>query len=197
MRTRYNNGLVSDEEDRCVGMHQDMENQRREYSRVAVSIPFEYRIVLPEEKLTVQARISGDNAKMEYRPFPGGGNSDPILEEWLKILNSKLDAILSLMKLQQDGCLGLPDKAVNISGGGMSFSVPEKIPFGEILEIKIVLTFQQPDVLSIYGEVVKVAPVNDGYFTAVNYVNMADVVRDEIVRFVFEREREILREKRR
>ena len=180
-----------------MGMHQDIGDQRREYSRVEVSIPFEYRIVLPEEKLHVQARISGDNANTEYRPLPSGGNRDPILEEWLKILNSKLDTIISLMKLQREGYPGLPYKAVNISGGGMSFSVPEAILPGEILEIKIVLTSQQPVILSIYGEVVKVDPVNDGYFTAVNYVHMDDVVRDEIVRFVFEREREILREKRR
>jgi c-di-GMP-binding flagellar brake protein YcgR len=180
-----------------MGMHQDIGDQRREYSRVEVSIPFEYRIVLPEEKLHLQARISGDNATTEYRQFPRGGNCDPVLEEWLKILNSKLDTIISLMKLREEESFGLSFKAVNISGGGMSFCLPESILPGKILEIKIVLTFQQPVVLSIYGEVVKVAPINDGYFTAVTYVHMDDVVRDEIVRFVFEREREIIREKRR
>jgi c-di-GMP-binding flagellar brake protein YcgR len=35
-----------------------------------------------------------------------------------------------------------------------------------------------------------------GNFIAVHYVNMDDGIRDLIVRFVFEREREILREMR-
>jgi hypothetical protein len=84
----------------------------------------------------------------------------------------------------------------------MSFSVPEAIPLGDILEINIMLTFQQPVVLCIYGEVVNCDLVNcdlvnGGHFVAVHYIHMDDFIRDMIVRFVFEREREIIRETRR
>jgi len=170
---------------------------KREYSRVDAYMPCEYRIVPPEERPHVQARISGDNIATEYRYIPNQKNSDTVLEEWLQILNSKLDAIINLMNLRQEGCSGLPYKDVNISGGGMSISVPEAIPLGEILEIKIMLTFQQPVVLCIYGEVVNSDFVNGGHFVAVRYIHMDDFILDMIVRFVFEREREIIRETRR
>ena len=195
--SKKDRGHVKDAEENFVGMHQHIENLRREYSRVDAYIPCEYRIVPPEERPHVQARIPGDNIATEHKTILNRENSDPVLEEWLQVLNLKLDAIIRLMNLRQEGYLGLPYKAVNISGGGMSFSVPEKIPLGEILEIKITLTFQQPIVLIIYGEAVKSDLVNDGHFVAVHYIHMDDSIRDMIVRFVFEREREIIRETRR
>jgi hypothetical protein len=180
-----------------MGMHQDNEDRKREYSRVDAYIPCEYRIVPPEESPHVQARISGDNIAMESRHIQNRENSDPVLEEWFQILNSKLDAIIHLMNLRQEGYPGLPYKAVNISGGGMSFSVPEAIPLGDILEIKIMLTFQQSVAMCIYGEAVKSDLTDCGHFVAVRYIHMDDFIRDMIVRFVFEREREIIRETRR
>ena len=180
-----------------MGMHQDLDNQRREYSRVAAYIPFEYRIVSPEEKQHLQARILDDTTSVENVSFPDRGDHDPILGEWLKILNLKLDMIIRLMTLQREGYFGLSFKAVNISGGGLSFSSAQEIPLGEILEIKMILKLQQPVELCIYGEVVKVENCTDGYFIAVHHIYMDDFIRDVIVRFVFEREREIIREKRR
>jgi hypothetical protein len=171
-------------------------NLRREYSRVEAYIPFEYRIVAREEKDHIQARIAGDTSSSEFRPVPDRGNYDHILDEWMKILNSKLDTVIRLITLQREGYFGLPFKTVNISGGGMSFLLPQAIPSDEILEIKVMLTFHQPIALCVYGEVVKSEQRGDGYFIAVSYVHMDDFIRDEIIRFVFEREREIIREKR-
>jgi len=51
--------------------------------------------------------------------------------------------------------------------------------------------------LYVYGEVVAADRRNDGYEIGLKFVAMDDEIRDEICRFVFERERQILREKRR
>jgi len=179
-----------------MGMHQDIGNLQREYSRVDVYIPCEYRIVLEEEIPHVQARISSENMVAEHRHIPCRGDSDPVLEEWLQILNSKLDTIIHLMQVQQEGIFGFPYKTVNISGGGMSLPVKEAIPIGETLEIKVMLPFQQPVVLIIYGRVIKYEIIDGKHFVAVHYTNMDDFMRDIIVRFVFERERELIRETR-
>jgi c-di-GMP-binding flagellar brake protein YcgR len=178
-------------------MDEMVENQRREYSRVDAYLPFDYRIVADADKGHIQARISGNTATSEFRPIQNVGDYDYIFGEWLKILNVKLDTIIRLMTLQREGYFGLPFKTVNISGGGMSFSLNQSIPIGEILEIKIMLTWNQPVAMCIYGEVTKSDKRQDGYFTAVRYVHMDSFIRDEIIRFVFEREREIIREKRR
>lgn len=182
-----------------MGMDEVVEDhkQRREYSRVDVYIPFSYRIVADDEKGHVQARISGNTATSEFRPIQNMGDYDFLLGEWLNILNAKLDTVIRLMTLQREGYFGLPFKTVNISGGGMSFLLKEAIPLGEILEIKIMLTWNQPIAMSIHGEVTKSEKKQGTYFTAVRYVHMDSYVRDEIIRFVFEKEREIIREKRR
>lgn len=168
----------------------------REYSRVNAYIPLHYRILPPEERGSFHARISGDSTTEEYGRLPGGAGGDPQLEEWFKILNSKIDTVIRLMNLRQEGFFGLSSRPVNISGGGIGFFLPEAIPLGEMLELKLALTFQQPVILYVYGEVVKSNPMPKGNFIAVHYVNMDDGIRDLIVRFVFEREREILREMR-
>jgi hypothetical protein len=182
-----------------MGMYEMFEEQtrRREYSRVDAYIPFDYRIVTDDEKDHIQARISGNTTTSEFRPIQDMGDYDYIFGEWLKILNAKLDTVIRLMTLQREGYFGLPFKTVNISGGGLSVSLTKEIPLGEILEIKIMLTWNQPVAMSIYGEVTKSEKRHDNYFTAVRYVHMDSSVRDEIIRFVFEREREIIREKRR
>jgi len=171
--------------------------QRREYSRVDAYIPFDYRIVADDEKGHIQARISGYTAATEFRPVQNMGGYDYIFGEWLKILNAKLDTVIRLMTLQREGYFGLPFKTVNISGGGMSFSLTKPIPLGEILEIKIMLTWDQPVAISLYGEITKSEDQHGSYFTAVRYVHMDSSIRDEIIRFVFEKEREIIRQKRR
>jgi hypothetical protein len=190
-------GGKTESEMKFMPTNSSSDDQRREYSRVEAYIPFEYRIVMPADRNYVQARITSDSVAADYQPQPDSGNHDPVLDEWLRLLNSKLDTIMRLLKLQQEGYFGVNFKAVNISGGGMSFSLPEEIPLGEVLEIKIMLTFQQPVILVIYGEVVNTTPVNGGHMIAVHYIHMDDPIRDLIVRFVFEREREIIREKRR
>lgn len=179
-----------------MGMHQAIDDPDREYSRVNAYIPFQYRVLQAEERNHVRARIALDRTQGEYGKLSVGGSGDPLLEEWLKILNSKLDAILRLMSIQQEGCLGLSNKALNISGGGMGFFLEAAVPLGEMLEIRVALTFQHPVIIWIYGEVVKSNPTPDGHFVAIRYTHMDDSVRDVIVRFVFEREREIIREMR-
>jgi len=173
------------------------QGQRREYSRVDAYIPFRYRIVADEEKNHIQALISGDATAQDLRPIQDMGDQGYIVGEWLKILNLKLDTVIRLITLQREGFFGLPSKAVNISGGGMGFLLPQSIDLGTILEIKLMLTRNQPIAMCIYGEVTKSIRKDDiNYFTAIRYVHMDASIRDEIIRFVFEREREIIREKR-
>ena len=170
---------------------------RREYSRVDIYVPFEFQVVPRDARNHLQSRISGYNSSdTEWSGLPSFGENDQLLGEWLKILNAKLDSIVRLLKLQRDGYFGLTSKSVNISGGGLSFHSSKEISLGDIVEIKMMLTSQQ-SAMVIYGEVTKMEKTQDGYLVAVRYVNMDEMVRDEIIRIVFEREREIIRGKRR
>lgn len=179
----------------AVHLYEDC-GQRREYSRVEAYLPFEYRIVAQEEREHIQSRISGVTNTAEFRPVQDLVDHDHILGEWLKMLNTKLDTVIRLITLQREGYFGLSYKTVSISGGGMSFTLPEAVSVGKILEFKIMLTWNQPLAMCIYGEVTKSIQQGQAHLTAVKYVHMDASIRDEIIRFVFEREREIIREKR-
>jgi hypothetical protein len=166
---------------------------RREYPRVDTHLPFAVRLVPPEERDSIWCRRSG-NTIFELSSMEE--TEDKALLNWLKMLNVKLDLILSMLTLHNEGFCSLPMKPVIISGGGMCFPTKEKFDMGDLLEIKVMIPLQQPMALYIYGEVIQAQEQPDGYETGVKFVGMDDEIREEIVNFVFQRERQILRERR-
>ncbi|MEE9911264.1 MAG: PilZ domain-containing protein [Deltaproteobacteria bacterium] len=170
-------------------------DDKREYSRVDVYIPIEYRLVNPLRRDTLRSRIAGESILAEFKNLPNP--DDQLIAQWLQSINAKLDEIIRMMTLQHDGFDHLNIAKVNISGGGMSLNTGESFSPGDVLEIKAMLGLKTPTALFLYGEVIEVTIHHDEYDTSVQFVNIDDFVRDEIIRFVFETEREILREKRR
>lgn len=174
------------------GIDQVTQN-KREFSRVNAHFPLEIRLVPAEERQSIRSRAEGKG--MPSIKLPPDVN-DPVLAEWLKLLHVKIDAVLRLMSLSGEVCESSPYKTQNISGGGISFTSPENFALGDILEIKVPHAAILLQSLCLYGEVMHSEKKGDGWLTAVRFILLDDTLRDEIVRFVFEREREILREKR-
>jgi hypothetical protein len=179
---------------RTMAMARETETNRREYSRVYAYIPLAVRKVMPDEHAVVRARLAGDSVLPGSVIVPELG--DRMLSEWLRMINGKVDSIIRMLTLQSEGFQCLPAKAVQISGSGLSFSSAEPFDPGDLLEMKMILTVGHPMAIFAYGEVIKAERQTSGHVVAVSFVKMDDPIRDEIVRFVFEREREILREKR-
>ncbi|HOF04146.1 MAG TPA: PilZ domain-containing protein [Syntrophales bacterium] len=169
---------------------------RREYSRVYAYIPLGYRLVGPDEHHSLHARFSGDAAIADFKLLPE--ITDTPEAEWFQIINKKLDMIIRLLTVQGEGFQLLPYKAVNISGSGISFSTAEPFQVGDTVELKMILAGVQsaPLYLYAYGEVKKAERQTSGYVVSAKFIKMDDAIRDEIVRFVFEREREIIRGKK-
>ena len=167
----------------------------REFSRVDANIPLDARLVPAEERKSMRSKVSGDAIMAEFRALPD--LQDKLLADWMKMLSTKLDAIINMLVFQREGFSSLPFKHVNISGGGLSFASKDRFNNGDIVEIKMMLPIMPPVALYIYGEVVKIETQVNGYMIAVKYIEMEEDIRDEIVKFVFKRQREILREKRR
>jgi len=173
----------------------DSTDDKREYSRVDAHIPFEYKLIKLEQKDTVRSRLAGESILAEYKSLPNP--EDQLMAQWLQSINSKLDEIIRMMTLHQDGFNRLNITKVNIGGGGISFNTHESFSIGDVLEMKVMLGMQKPIALFLYGEVVEVAKPHPEYNLSVHFINIDDFIRDEITRFVFETEREILRERRR
>jgi hypothetical protein len=166
---------------------------KREFSRVNVHLPVEIRLVPPEQRRLICTRL-------EEKIFTGvklpPDVADPLLAEWLKLLHDKLDRILGLLATNQ-GVRELPPFITEtLSGGGMSFTSPEEYKLGDLLELRIIFDSSRSGTLYLYGEVVQKEKTEWGYFIAVKFLSLDEGIRDEIIKFVFEKEREILRQKR-
>ena len=175
-------------------MESSYNNQnRREFSRVDVYIPLEFRLVPEEERRLVKSRLSGEVVLAAFKQMPSLENHPQL--EWVSILNAKLDRIIQALTLQSEGFHSLPFKFVILSGSGMSFSSQSGFFLGDLLEIKMMLNLYKPTAFYVYGEVVKTQRQTSGYFIAVSFRRTDDGIQDRIIRFVFETQRELLRER--
>jgi len=168
--------------------------KNREFSRIATLLPLAVRVVPPEECDLSRAKIFGEAIYSEYSTLPE--ISDTHLSMWLKTINAKLDAILNILTFSQAGFSSLVSHSVTISASGMAFLLEEDIPVDACVEMKMLLFSLSPVAVQVYGKVLTVKKQDSRYRVAVKFSSMDDHVRDEIVRFVFEKEREILREKK-
>lgn len=167
---------------------------RREYSRVDVYIPLGCRLLDKEEHGLVKSRISADVMLADFKLMPPLANHPQI--ESLNLLNQKLDMIIKMVGLQCEGFHSLPFKFVSLSGNGMKFSSQQCYSLGDILECKMILTLHKSAAIYTYGEVVRVGSQSNGYFINVHFTVIDHTIRDKIVRFVFETEREMIRQRK-
>jgi hypothetical protein len=167
----------------------------REFSRVDAFIPMDVRLLPEEERDGIRSRISRQTFLLEH--FIPDDVEDKVLSEWLHMLNAKLDFIMNTLCSNKEEFCALPFRLVNISAGGIRFASKEGYAKGGVLSIRMVLQKQRPVALHLYGEVVKSEKKGENeYDIAVKFVLIDDEVRDELVRYVFERQREILRAER-
>jgi hypothetical protein len=170
-------------------------DNKREYSRVDAYIPLECKLVTVPDKGSLRSRLAGESLLAEFKELPNP--DDQLMAQWLQNINAKLDEIIRMLTIQHDGFNCLSITKVNISGGGMSFNTGKCFSPGDILEVKVMLNLQKPFALFLYGEVLAFEIPHPEYDTNLQFIHMDESIRDEIVRFVFETEREILRGKRR
>ena len=78
----------------------------------------------------------------------------------------------------------------------MSFTSPEEYKLGDLLELKVIFDSSLSGTLYLYGEAVQKEKSEGGNFIAVKFLSLDEGIRDEIIKFVFEKEREILRQNR-
>jgi len=175
-------------------MADSSESNLREFSRIDAVIPFEIRLISPDVQQNIRSFIAGEASLPEYQIPPEV--DDIVLAEWLKMMNAKLDAIISTLADQNEKVPNISQKLVNISGGGLSFDAAEEYQSGDILELKIMLPITPVYTLYIYAEVVDVRARDGQYHTGVKFINIDDEIRDHIVKFVFKTQRDILRKKR-
>lgn len=167
---------------------------QREYSRVDVYIPLGLRLLDKKEHGLVKSRTSAEVMLVDFKLLPPLGSHPQIAS--LNQLNQKMDEVIKMVGLQCEGFHSLPFKFVSLSGNGMRFSSPQCYSLGDVLECKMILTLQKSTAIYTYGEVVRVGSQGNGYFINVLFIAIDHTIQDKILRFVFETEREMIRQRK-
>jgi len=119
------------------------------------------------------------------------------LYELLHRLNCKVDKILETLdgtnvkKVSPESF-----ESINISASGMRFKAYDHFPIGSIIAIRLILPLTMETPLNILGEVVlsDVEAEQDGkYVISVKFINLTRGDEEIITKYVFKRQRELLR----
>jgi len=166
----------------------------RQAVRIDVVIPFAVRKISKEEIPHCTCHIVGDVPLFSYIPLKD--TMDEALNNWLKLINAKLDYLINLLTREKEGFNSLPYEKVNISETGIRFPYHECIEPGEYVEIKTVLDAYQPLGFYLYGKVVRCEKKGDHFEVAAEFVNMPLEIKEKIGFFLLLKQRELIREKR-
>jgi len=185
----------------------------RTHLRVDTFIPFKYQKITAQEFQSRRKQqlnsgtIDSDGHLLALQRY-GKEESDstsPVSAEIIAELysiNKKLDFIIkALGKPEEKNIAGNDRIEVNISGAGVKFKCPEDFQPGDFLEIAMVLPISSGSSIEFIGEVVRCACVSQGIHeqkekineVAVKYAAINEDDREFIIRYVFKRQRELLR----
>lgn len=166
-----------------------MKKNTRKYSRVNTYMPFDARLLPPEEH-GLKSRISDDDIIIDSMRLPELEDKD--LYAWLSAINSKLDMLLLS---QQENFVEMNFKPLNISASGMRFTARQRFEVGDFLEIKIVLHVNPHKVLYLIAAVIRVEQVSfklNSYNIAVKFMDISDEIKNELLKYDFSRQAEFM-----
>jgi hypothetical protein len=172
-------------------MEKDME---REAARIEVVVPVSVRKISQEELENSIARVVGEVPYLSYIQLQD--TMDEALNNWLKLINAKLDYLIGLLTREKEGFGDLPLQKVNLSEKGISLKCPEKLNSEDFVEIKIVLDLFGPLGFFLYGRVVWAKDAPEGTLIGVEFVKLPIDIKEKLGLYILNKERELIREKR-
>jgi len=166
----------------------------REAARIEVVVPVSVRKISQEELENSIARVVGEVPYLSYIQLQD--TMDEALNNWLKLINAKLDYLIGLLTREKEGFGDLPLQKVNLSEKGISLKCPEKLNSGDFVEIKIVLDLFGPLGFYLYGRVVWAKDAPEGTLIGVEFVKLPIDIKEKLGLYILNKERELIREKR-
>jgi len=134
--------------------------------------------------------MDGDHVSVDYY-------EDKKLFHMVEEIKTKLDYVINYLMLDQEGLNDAKKKMVNISASGIMFSLDGPVSIDDVMEVKFLLPTYPPVAVFAYGEVKRIKPLDDNKFeVALEYINMGETVRDEIVQYTLTHQREQIRNKK-
>lgn len=190
----YHYTEVIEVKDRTIVL-KPMFSERRQYFRVDDVFP------VASKKVGSESAFKGAKILLEHQYDAELLDADlqnetinPSLWKMLLDINRKLGMIIEHLHLESEGLAKVEPSRVNISASGMRFAVNEKLKKDDVVEVKMLLPTHPPTGIVAYGNVVRVDVIDDDkYDIALIFSHMNDDVREEIIRYTINRQREIIK----
>lgn len=164
----------------------------RTFARIGTALKGYLRI-LPAGSFTPLFNSSPANAGPQLSETAQEAMPDGLLQ-YLRSMNEKLNAILSLMtqqSLQEDFPVGI--LVHDISGAGLRFSASREFKLGQAVEV--VLALEPQALAGATGVLIREEEHLGHKVWALEFKEMRESEREKIVQFVVARQREQLRER--
>lgn len=169
---------------------------RREFFRIDDVFPVDCRKVKDAGAAKRPRLVAGFGTETGTLELPEDA-IHPKLWNMLVDINTKLGMILERLDLQKEGFAQIENRRVNLSATGLKVITPEKAEVGDSLEIKMLLPTYPPVGILAFGRVVRVDKAdNDEYELALHFDEMDEDIRDEIIQYTLQRQRELIRSQR-
>lgn len=145
------------------------------------------------EKLSMDAKFSLIRNIKEVIPLESKNNQ--IILKFLLELNNKLDTIIDLIKSKEQNEGFLNAKVLDLSGGGLSLFSKESFKEGDniYIEGEIVESYHKIPLTAV-GNIKTVLKTEKGFICGVNFESIDKDIREEIVKFVFEKDRKVIKD---
>ncbi len=167
----------------------------REAVRIDIVLPFKVKKISVKEIENQVARAVGEVPLFSYIPLRE--TSDEALNSWLRLINAKIDYLINLLTKEKEGFNDLPLQKINLSEKGVRFFSKTPFEIGDLIEIKTVMDIYQPIGFYLYGKVLRCKKKEeDLYEVAAEFINLTKDLREKIGFFIFQKEREMIRESR-
>jgi PilZ domain len=186
-------------------------SERRERLRTRVVLPLRFSPLSAEEEELARSG-KGDllvaDTGLSFPPVWQGGPSEswPPEQEsqilhYLQLLDVKLNWIIRRLG-DEETTVEARGETIDLGGNGIRFATQEPVPVGRLLRIRLQLPPLAPLFVTLIVRVLRVETLGTNFPThlthsiAGEFVGIEETQREQIIQFIFSREREELRRRR-
>lgn len=180
-------------------------SENRQFVRIRTDIPLRYNVLNDEEyqnireKQTVETGPSRRNVLNASYPFPFSRRDDidSEIRDYLCLINSKIDYLIGLITMgPRRRTYNHTGIAVEISGNGLKIATEKPLDIPKYIDISLELNFFPYFIDNVFGVVKRIeceAEKPGTYTLAVEFVDLDESIREELVQLTFEKQRQFLR----
>jgi len=173
-----------------------MNPTNRTFSRVRTRLKAYFRLAEPDTLPMHLGCLGCEEQKVNIEDL----RSPHLPKEFFVFLlnmDSKLNMLLNILSSNR-----LTDEypyqgeIIELSGAGLKFRSDLKLKAGTFLEMAIAVSSLPPKLIGVVGELIRIEQLNEKNVYVLKYSAIRESDREQIVQFVFQEQREALREQR-